>query len=68
MLDEATSHLDVANEHRVNALVQQLHITRIVLAHRLETLAATDRVVELRPESKIRQPFEKCCNSRGFRH
>ena len=47
VLDEATSHLDVAKEREINALVKRLKITRMVLAHRPETLASADRVIVL---------------------
>lgn len=45
ILDEGTAHLDVATERAVNAALSALKITRIVVAHRAETLAAADRVV-----------------------
>jgi ATP-binding cassette subfamily B protein RaxB len=48
ILDEATSHLDVESEAQVNAAIAALPITRIVIAHRPETLRAAPRVVELR--------------------
>lgn len=44
-LDEATSHLDLATEARVNAALAPLSITRIVAAHRPQALAAADRVL-----------------------
>ncbi|WP_103174157.1 peptidase domain-containing ABC transporter [Paracoccus sp. SY] len=47
ILDEATSHLDEENEQAINAAVRRLDVTRIVVAHRPSTLAATDRVVNL---------------------
>jgi len=47
VLDEATSHLDIANERTVNAAIGQLTLTRILVAHRPETIASTDRVVSL---------------------
>jgi ATP-binding cassette subfamily B protein RaxB len=47
-LDEATSHLDIANEHKVNQALGQLQLTRIMVAHRPETINAAGRVVELR--------------------
>lgn len=47
VLDEATSHLDVERERLVNAAVQRLRITRIVIAHRAETVAAAGRVIRL---------------------
>jgi ATP-binding cassette subfamily B protein RaxB len=46
-LDEATSHLDVAREHSVNEAVQALKLTRIIVAHRPETIASADRVIDL---------------------
>jgi ATP-binding cassette subfamily B protein RaxB len=47
VLDEATSHLDVTNENRVNCLIKNLNSTRITIAHRPETLAASKRIVSL---------------------
>ncbi|MES2899533.1 MAG: peptidase domain-containing ABC transporter [Pseudomonadota bacterium] len=47
ILDEATSHLDVALERRVNAAIASLQITRIFVAHRPETIASAGRVVTL---------------------
>jgi len=47
ILDEATSQLDVDMEKRVNQAVKELCITRIVIAHRPETIAHADRVIEL---------------------
>ena len=46
-LDEATSALDVEKERQVNASLRQLSLTRIVIAHRPETIAAAQRVVAL---------------------
>jgi ATP-binding cassette subfamily B protein RaxB len=47
LLDEATSHLDLARERSVNAAVAQLPMTRIVVAHRRETILAADRIIVL---------------------
>ncbi|NHZ40445.1 peptidase domain-containing ABC transporter [Massilia aquatica] len=47
VLDEATSHLDVWNEVAVNASIRQLNLTRIIVAHRPETIAMAQRVVVL---------------------
>lgn len=47
LMDEATSHLDVAKEQEVNRAITQLGITRIVIAHRPETIAAADRILVL---------------------
>jgi len=47
VLDEATSHLDVQREQQVNAAVGELQMTRLIVAHRLETIASASRVVVL---------------------
>jgi ATP-binding cassette subfamily B protein RaxB len=47
VLDEATSHLDAANEQLVNAAIRQIPLTRIIVAHRAETIAMAQRVVVL---------------------
>ncbi|WP_445945310.1 peptidase domain-containing ABC transporter [Shewanella sp.] len=54
-MDEATSHLDVATESNVNLAIKQLKITRVVIAHRPETIKAADRVIDL---SKLLQQQE----------
>ncbi len=46
-LDEATSHLDVARERCVNEAVRALALTRVIVAHRPETIASADRVIML---------------------
>lgn len=48
LLDEATSHLDLRNEELVNHAISCLSITRIIIAHRPQTLAVASRVLELR--------------------
>ena len=47
VLDEATSHLDVWNEKLVNAAVRDIAMTRLLVAHRPETIAMAQRVVVL---------------------
>ena len=47
ILDEATSHLDMACERQVNEAVRGLQVTRIIIAHRAETIASADRVLVL---------------------
>jgi ATP-binding cassette subfamily B protein RaxB len=60
-LDEATSHLDVMKERLVNDAVRQLRLTKVIVAHRPETIASADRVLvmeegrivqELRPQER----------------
>lgn len=46
-LDEATSHLDVTKERLVNAAVQQLNLTKVIVAHRPETIRSADRVLTM---------------------
>ena len=46
-LDEATSHLDVENESRINENIKTLPVTRLMIAHRPETIESADRVVNL---------------------
>lgn len=55
-LDEATSHLDVALEHAVNHAVKQLNVTRIIIAHRPETIRSADRIFVFTPQGLIEQP------------
>jgi ATP-binding cassette subfamily B protein RaxB len=54
VLDEATSHLDTHNERIANEAVRALNITRIVIAHRKETIAMSDRVFDLSKQEWIR--------------
>lgn len=46
-LDEATSHLDLHGEHHVVQNLQALSMTRIVIAHRRETVALVKRIIAL---------------------
>lgn len=47
-LDEATSHLDIGNEQKVNAVLREMRLTRIMIAHRKETIDNAERVVTLK--------------------
>ncbi|MEG8049394.1 peptidase domain-containing ABC transporter [Sphingomonas aurantiaca] len=47
IMDEGTSHLDREKELAVNAAVSNAGMTRIVIAHRQETINAADRVLRL---------------------
>lgn len=66
-LDEATSHLDVACEKLVNDAVRALRITKVIIAHRPETIASADRVLlmdagrivrEIKPRTAARPSAE----------
>jgi len=60
-LDEATSHLDVENESRIGQAIASLEITRIMIAHRPQTIAIADRVLRLESGKFVPVPT----NSRG---
>lgn len=46
-LDEATSHLDLGNERAVTLALGQLALTRLIIAHRPETIAGAQRIVQV---------------------
>ena len=47
-MDEATSHLDIDNESKINNQIVDLEITRIVIAHRKETINRANKIYKLR--------------------
>jgi ATP-binding cassette subfamily B protein RaxB len=54
LLDEATSHLDVDRERSVNQAIKALALTRVIVAHRPETIASAGRVIALH-EGRVAQ-------------
>ncbi|MGC2200517.1 MAG: peptidase domain-containing ABC transporter, partial [Stellaceae bacterium] len=42
-MDEGTSHLDIATERQVTSAVKALGLTRVIIAHRPETIASAPR-------------------------
>ena len=58
VLDEATSHLDSKIEQQVSAAVKRLAITRIVIAHRAETIASANQVLAVGGGAV--QPISSC--------
>jgi len=52
-LDEATSHLDTNNEDLINQNIKQLGITRVIIAHRQETISIANKVINLNDLIKI---------------
>jgi ATP-binding cassette subfamily B protein RaxB len=48
-LDEATSHLDEPTEHVINKNLKMLGKTCIMVAHRANTIAMADRMIDLTP-------------------
>lgn len=45
VMDEGTSHLDVGRETSINATLATMSISRIIVAHRAETIRAADRIL-----------------------
>jgi ATP-binding cassette, subfamily B, bacterial CvaB/MchF/RaxB len=58
ILDEATSHLDIARERMVNEAIRDLKLTRLIIAHRPDTIASADRVIVLglQPPGQVAPP------------
>jgi ATP-binding cassette, subfamily B, bacterial CvaB/MchF/RaxB len=54
ILDEATSHLDIATERAIAAMLADLKITRVFAAHRPETVAIASRVIALENAAIVR--------------
>jgi ATP-binding cassette subfamily B protein RaxB len=48
-MDEGTSSLDTEKETEVNRNLRGLRITRVVIAHRKDTIDAADRILEFTP-------------------
>ncbi|TDF34788.1 peptidase domain-containing ABC transporter [Alteromonadaceae bacterium M269] len=46
-MDEATSNLDTNNEAKINEHIKKLNITRILIAHRPETIRSAERIFAL---------------------
>ena len=46
LMDEGTAHLDIATEQKVNQSLISLGITRIIIAHRPQTIMIANRVLE----------------------
>ena len=53
-IDEGTSHLDLANEHEVNAELRELQVTRVIIAHR------PDPVLRLEGGRVLRNEAAEC--------
>nr|WP_280117636.1 ATPase [Pseudoalteromonas xiamenensis] len=47
-MDEATSHLDTKLESDINEAVSGLKVTRVIIAHRKETIASAQREIKLK--------------------
>ncbi|PZL85309.1 ABC transporter [Pantoea sp. ARC270] len=47
ILDEATSHLDVSKESAINDAIRHMSVTRIIIAHRPQTILSADRIIQI---------------------
>jgi ATP-binding cassette subfamily B protein RaxB len=63
-LDEATSALDVQKERAVNDAIRSLKLTRIIIAHRPETIASAERVIVLQA-GKVAQDLRRLAGTEG---
>jgi ATP-binding cassette subfamily B protein RaxB len=52
-MDEATSHLDKENEAKISEQIQHLPMTRIMIAHRQETINMAEHVYSLKDGALI---------------
>jgi ATP-binding cassette subfamily B protein RaxB len=67
ILDEATSHLDVATEQRIAAMLAELRMTRVFAAHRPDTVAIADRVIALGARTKATTETRRQGEKAGIR-
>lgn len=52
-MDEGTSSLDTETEREVNRHLKAMDITRLIIAHRKDTIEAADRILELGPRGLV---------------
>ncbi|MCL1050328.1 peptidase domain-containing ABC transporter [Shewanella abyssi] len=56
-MDEATSHLDIDNEAKISEQIKHLEMTRVIIAHRPETIKQAQRVLVMH-QGKVYTPEE----------
>ncbi|WP_370316375.1 peptidase domain-containing ABC transporter [Pseudoalteromonas sp.] len=59
-MDEATSHLDKDNEAKISEQIQHLLMTRIMIAHRQETINMAEQVYHLENGTLVNLSNEHC--------
>ncbi len=59
-MDEATSHLDIDNEAKINEKIQHLPMTCIMIAHRQETINMAEKVYHLENGILVNLSDEHC--------
>jgi ATP-binding cassette subfamily B protein RaxB len=68
VMDEGTAHLDLENEQRIGAAISRMGITRIIIAHRQETVATAQRVLAMRDGSLSELKRDPTVLARDNRH
>jgi ATP-binding cassette subfamily B protein RaxB len=63
-LDESTSHLDIGSERAVTQALAQMELTRLIIAHRPETIAGARRVVQLK-EARIEEVMRAAAGAKS---
>jgi ATP-binding cassette subfamily B protein RaxB len=63
-MDEATSHLDSILERRISHTIKEKKITRILIAHRKETIKTAKKVLLLKPDGLFE--IDKAINKRSL--
>ena len=60
VMDEGTAHLDTEHERAVNEAISAMGITRVIIAHRKETIEAAERILVMvgRQLHTIEKPAE----------
>ena len=66
-LDEATSALDIDRERSVNQAIRHLDLTRVIVAHRPETIATATRVIVLQ-DGRVAQDLRNVSQGPTLRH
>jgi len=67
LLDEATSALDNTNQEQITQSLNALNVTRVVIAHRLSTLARADKIYVMDKGSFIQEgTFDKLATVPGL--
>ncbi|MCL9677221.1 peptidase domain-containing ABC transporter [Acinetobacter sp. ACZLY 512] len=54
VMDEATSHLDTYKESQINEVMKNLNITRIIVAHRPDTINSADIIYKFTTDGLIK--------------
>lgn len=67
LLDEATNALDIASRKRISEQLARLAVTRLVIAHNLETIAQADRILVLDQGRLVEQGnYDQLMNNNGL--